>query len=94
MNEQARELHDKAWCAVEVSYDFGHPISFADKLTELVVREVVKFIETEMHEDFANYPKWYKVIEKLENHFGCLESASTIINDHFILDMLGVEYKL
>ena len=34
------------------------------------IREAIKFIETEMHEDFANYPKWYKTLEKLEKHFG------------------------
>ena len=37
------------------------------------IREAIKFIETEMHEDFANYPKWYKTIEKLEKHFGIEE---------------------
>lgn len=33
------------------------------------IREAIKFIEIEMHEDFANYPKWYKTLEKLEKHF-------------------------
>ena len=37
------------------------------------IREAIKFIETEMHEDFANYPKWYKTLEKLEKHFGIKE---------------------
>jgi len=37
------------------------------------IREAIKFIETEMHEDFANYPKWYKTLEKLEKHFGVEE---------------------
>ena len=37
------------------------------------IREAIKFIEIEMHEDFANYPKWYKTLEKLEKHFGVEE---------------------
>ena len=37
------------------------------------IREAIKLIETEMHEDFANYPKWYKTLEKLEKHFGVEE---------------------
>lgn len=41
------------------------------------IREAIKFIETEMHEDFANYPKWYKTIEKLEKHFGVEECTIT-----------------
>lgn len=69
MNEQSQALVKKAFEDLD-GRAFGHPVSFTDKLIELTVRDVIKFIETEMNEDFANYPKWYKVIEKLETHFG------------------------
>ncbi len=33
------------------------------------IRDAIRLIEEEMHEDFANYPKWYKTVEKIENYF-------------------------
>jgi len=69
MNERIRELAEQAWDVTAVSPDFGHPVSFADKLSELIVRDVIRIIEEEMYEDFANYPKWYKTVEKVKNYF-------------------------
>ena len=39
MNERLKELAEQAWDATAVSPEFGHPISFADKFAELIVRE-------------------------------------------------------
>ncbi len=33
------------------------------------IRDAIRLIEEEMHEDFANYPKWYKTVEKVKNYF-------------------------
>lgn len=33
------------------------------------VHDAIRLIEEEMHEDFANYPKWYKTVEKVKNYF-------------------------
>lgn len=69
MNERIRELAEQAWDSTAVSPDFGHPVSFAEKLSDLIVRDTIRFIEEEMHEDFANYPKWYKTVEKVKNYY-------------------------
>ena len=39
MNERIRELAEQAWNTTAVSPDFGHPVSFAEALAELIVRE-------------------------------------------------------
>ena len=39
MNERIKELAEQAWDATAVSPEFGHPISFAEKFAELIVRE-------------------------------------------------------
>ena len=39
MNERIKELAEQAWNATAVSPDFGHPVSFAEKFAELIVRE-------------------------------------------------------
>ena len=39
MNERIKELAEQAWDATAVSPDFGHPVSFAEKFAELIVRE-------------------------------------------------------
>ena len=39
MNERLKELAEQAWDATAVSPEFGHPISFAEKFAELIVRE-------------------------------------------------------
>ena len=39
MNERIRELAEQAWYNTAVSPDFGHPVSFAEKFAELIVRE-------------------------------------------------------
>ena len=39
MNKRIEELAEQAWDATAVSKDFGHPVSFAEKFAELIVRE-------------------------------------------------------
>jgi len=46
MNERIKELAEQAWDATAVSPDFGHPVSFAEKLSELIVQECIHKIET------------------------------------------------
>jgi hypothetical protein len=46
MNERIKLLAEQAWDATAVSPEFGHPISFAEKFAELIVRECIDKIET------------------------------------------------
>ena len=46
MNERIKELAEQAWDDTAVSPDFGHPVSFAEKFAELIVRECIDKIET------------------------------------------------
>ena len=39
MNERIKLLAEQAWDATAVSKDFGHPVSFAEKLSELIAKE-------------------------------------------------------
>jgi hypothetical protein len=42
MNKRLKELAEQAWDAAAVSADFGHPVSFAEKLVKLIVKECVQ----------------------------------------------------
>jgi hypothetical protein len=44
MNERIYKLAEQAWDATAVSPDFGHPVSFAEKLSELIIQECVDII--------------------------------------------------
>ena len=41
MNERIKELAEQAWDTTAVSPDFGHPVSFAEKFAELIVKECI-----------------------------------------------------
>ena len=45
MNERIKELAEQAWNDTAVSPDFGHPVSFAEKFAELIVRDCIKIVE-------------------------------------------------
>ena len=47
MNDRIKELAEQAWDNTAVSPDFGHPVSFAEKFAELIVRECSKLFEVE-----------------------------------------------
>lgn len=42
MNERLQELAEQAWDATAVSREFGHPVSFAEKLSKSIVRECIE----------------------------------------------------
>lgn len=46
MNERIKELAEQAWDATAVSPDFGHPVSFAEKFAELIIKECIDKITT------------------------------------------------
>lgn len=39
MNERIQELAEQAWDETAVSPDFGHPVSFAERFADLIIRE-------------------------------------------------------
>lgn len=42
MNKRMLQLAEQAWDATAVSPEFGHPVSFAEKLSKLIVKECVQ----------------------------------------------------
>ena len=50
MNERIKQLAEQAWDATAVSPEFGHPISFAEKFAELIVRECVRLNKHQSYE--------------------------------------------
>ena len=66
MNERIQELAEQAWNDTAVSPDFGHPVLFAEKFAELIVRECISKIE-----EAAEYsPELYGVALDIQEHFG------------------------
>ena len=64
MNERIKELAEQAWDATAVSPDFGHPVSFAEKFAELIVRECA---------NIADKAEPYKANDLIKEHFGVEE---------------------
>ena len=54
MNEKIKLLAEQAWDATAVSPDFGHPVSFAEKFAELIVRECVDICD-EVQSQYGQY---------------------------------------
>lgn len=76
MNERIKELAEQAWDATAVSKDFGHPVSFAEKLAELIVRECAWIANGPApsvydHDSYKLARKWAS--EDVLNHFGVEE---------------------
>ena len=67
MNERIQELAEQAWDTTAVSPDFGHPVSFAEKFAELIVRECAKSADEwyQNHNDIHWDPA-----QHIKNHFG------------------------
>ena len=61
MNERIRELAKQAWDATAVSKDFGHPVSFAEKLANLIVKECAQKLEND---------GMVEVAMEIKEHFG------------------------
>ena len=51
MNERIKELAEQAWDTTAVSPDFGHPVSFAEKFAELIVKECCEVAHCNFHVD-------------------------------------------
>ena len=45
MNERIQELAEQAWDDTAVSPNFGHPVSFAEKFAELIVKSCLNNME-------------------------------------------------
>ena len=66
MNERIKLLAEQAWDATAVSKDFGHPVSFAEKLAELIVRECIGIVSDAV--DHCEPASTY--VDKIKKHFG------------------------
>ena len=66
MNKRIRELAETAWDATAVSPDFGHPLSFAEKLSELILTEVISTI---CWSDISDH-KQERLVQELAHKFG------------------------
>ena len=71
MNERIKELAEQAWDATAVSPEFGHPISFAEKFAELIVRECANEILKWKSEPFPYDPEFGAKL--IKDHFGVEE---------------------
>lgn len=45
MNKRIEELAEQAWDSTAVSPEFGHPVSFADKFAELIIKECLDIMK-------------------------------------------------
>jgi hypothetical protein len=75
MNERIRELAEQAWDATAVSPEFGHPVSFAEKFSELIVRECARVVENlcSGYKDYRNQIEdafRRDCVEEMKQHFG------------------------
>ena len=66
MNERIKELAEQAWDDTAVSPDFGHPVSFAEKFAQLIVRECAGIVAdaVDHREPASTY------VDKIKQHFG------------------------
>ena len=71
MNERIKQLAEQAWDATAVSPEFGHPISFAEKFAELIVRECANEILKWKSEPFPYDPEFSAKL--IKDHFGVEE---------------------
>ena len=84
MKNKIKELAEQAWNATAVSPDFGHPVSFAEKLAELIVKECMALM-AEQKEYYA-VPGKYETMEyyaRMEAKEDAFSDAEEIIKEHF-----------
>jgi hypothetical protein len=67
MNKRIQELAEQAWDATAVSPDFGHPVSFAEKLSELIIQECVAVADHSVENGKSI------IGERIKQHFGIEE---------------------
>ena len=72
MNERIKELAEQAWDNTAVSPDFGHPVSFAEKFAELIVRECLGTLNHryQWDGDVHDPQEIKKCIHRIQKHFG------------------------
>jgi len=70
MNERIQNLAEQAWDATAVSPDFGHPVSFAEKFAELLIRECAAVADNWVNNEDNGKNL---VSDKLKEHFGVKE---------------------
>ncbi len=64
MNQRIYKLAEQAWDATAVSPDFGHPVSFAEKFAELIVKGCIAQVRKD-----ENGPA-YEAAGRIWEHFG------------------------
>lgn len=69
MNKRLNELADQAWEATAVSKDFGHPVSFAEKLSELIIAECMMLCQTAVGNADYNTGRMH-CLNNIKEHFG------------------------
>jgi hypothetical protein len=70
MNERIKELAEQAWDATAVSPQFGHPVSFAEKFSELIVKECAEVLDETISP--PSHPM-NSIGYRLKEHFGIKE---------------------
>ena len=73
MNEQIKKLAEQAWDATAVSPEFGHPISFAEKFAELIVKECSKIVLNCGIIGSNNERDFIVASREIKQHFGIKE---------------------
>jgi hypothetical protein len=76
MNKNIERLAEQAWDEISVSDDFGHPISFAERLSELIIKECLDCVEligkTDLH-SWSAAGAAIKIDRHIKQHFGVKE---------------------
>jgi hypothetical protein len=68
MNERLKELAEQAWDTTAVSPNFGHPVSFAEKLSKLIVQECCTRMALEIMDHYVD-----DAVKNTYEHFGIEE---------------------
>lgn len=68
MNERMQKLCEQAWDATAVSAEFGHPVSFAESLSKLIVKECSAWIVQNASSMEHLGPEYFS--KAMEQHFG------------------------
>jgi hypothetical protein len=79
MNERIKDLAEQAWDATAVSPEFGHPVSFAEKFAELIVRECYGEVLCQLYDYNPSSNEQFNLgheaglklaVSKIKQHFG------------------------
>jgi hypothetical protein len=74
MNKRMLQLAEQAWDATAVSPEFGHPVSFAEKLSELIIQECIDTVHKRyMGDNNREDREVLRCVSELKNRFGVKE---------------------